>query len=104
MTRRRWAIAAIGVGLAVAIGAGGYFLGIKVMRNAGPKRQRVHQILSVAGDHFIYARNRDFDLPMANSLADLIKKCEPTSKAKYLEFTTFFDTKQMSARTSAIRD
>ncbi|HKF65436.1 MAG TPA: protein-methionine-sulfoxide reductase catalytic subunit MsrP, partial [Vicinamibacterales bacterium] len=36
-------------------------------------------------------------------LADLIKKCEPTSKAKYVEFTTFFDTKQMSARTSAIR-
>jgi sulfoxide reductase catalytic subunit YedY len=36
-------------------------------------------------------------------LANLIKKCEPTSKAKYVEFTTFFDTKQMSARTSAIR-
>jgi sulfoxide reductase catalytic subunit YedY len=34
-------------------------------------------------------------------LANLIKKCEPTSKAKYIEFTTFFDTKQMSARTSA---
>ena len=28
-------------------------------------------------------------------LADLIKKCEPTSKAKFVEFTTFFDTKQM---------
>src|SRR2546427_433432 len=36
-------------------------------------------------------------------LANLIKRCEPTSKAKYVEFTTFFDTKQMSARTSAIR-
>jgi len=36
-------------------------------------------------------------------LANLLKKCEPTSKAKYVEFTTFFDTKQMSARTSAIR-
>jgi sulfoxide reductase catalytic subunit YedY len=36
-------------------------------------------------------------------LADLIKKCEPTSKAKYVEFTTFFDPKQMAARTSAIR-
>ena len=36
-------------------------------------------------------------------LANLIKKLEPTSKAKYIEFTTFFDTKQMAGRTSAIR-
>jgi sulfoxide reductase catalytic subunit YedY len=28
-------------------------------------------------------------------LADLIKKCEPTSKAKYVEFTTLNDSKQM---------
>ena len=28
-------------------------------------------------------------------LADLIKKCEPTSKAKYVEFTTLYDPKQM---------
>src|SRR6266480_2351354 len=28
-------------------------------------------------------------------LADFIKKCEPTSKAKYVEFTTLYDTKQM---------
>ena len=28
-------------------------------------------------------------------LADLIKKCEPTSKAKFIEFTTAFDPKQM---------
>lgn len=54
--------------------AGGYFLGVKVMRTLGQNRQRVHEILSVAGDHFIYARNRAADLPMANSLADLIKK------------------------------
>lgn len=54
--------------------AGGYFLGIKVMRNLGNNQQRVHEILSVSGDHFIYARNRAFDLPMANNLADLIKK------------------------------
>lgn len=53
---------------------GGYFLGIKVMRNLGHGQQRVHEILSVSGDHFIYARNRAFDLPMANNLADLIKK------------------------------
>ncbi len=50
------------------------FLGVKVMRKLGDGRQRVHEILSVSGDHFIYARNRDFDLPMANSLADLIKQ------------------------------
>jgi len=54
--------------------AGGYFLGVKVMRDLGDKQQRVHQILSVAGDHFIYARNRAIDLPMANSLTDLIKR------------------------------
>jgi sulfoxide reductase catalytic subunit YedY len=28
-------------------------------------------------------------------LSDLIKKCEPTSKAKYVEFTTLYDPKQM---------
>jgi sulfoxide reductase catalytic subunit YedY len=28
-------------------------------------------------------------------LADFIKKCEPTSKAKYVEFTTIYDPKQM---------
>ena len=53
---------------------GNYFLGVKTVRNLGHNQQRVHQILSVAGDHFIYARNRAFDLPMANSMADLIKK------------------------------
>ena len=28
-------------------------------------------------------------------LADFIKKCEPTSKAKFIEFTTLYDPKQM---------
>jgi methionine sulfoxide reductase catalytic subunit len=28
-------------------------------------------------------------------LADFVKKCEPTSKAKYVEFTTLYDPKQM---------
>lgn len=60
--------------------AGGYYLGIKVMRNLGHNQQRVHEIFSVAGDHFIYARNRAFDLPMANNLADLIKKEKYTRK------------------------
>lgn len=53
---------------------GTYFLGVKTMRNLGKNQQRVHEVFSVAGDHFIYARNRAFDLPMANSMADLIKK------------------------------
>jgi sulfoxide reductase catalytic subunit YedY len=35
-------------------------------------------------------------------LADLIKKCEPTSKAKYIEFTTVFDSKQMPGLRSAV--
>lgn len=60
--------------------SGGYYLGIKVMRNQGHGQQRVHEIFSVSGDHFIYARNRAFDLPMANNLADLIKKEKYTRK------------------------
>jgi sulfoxide reductase catalytic subunit YedY len=28
-------------------------------------------------------------------LSDFIKRCEPTSKAKYIEFTTLYDSKQM---------
>jgi sulfoxide reductase catalytic subunit YedY len=31
------------------------------------------------------------------SLSEFIKKCEPTSKAKYVEFTTLYDLKQMPA-------
>src|SRR3954467_3616600 len=34
---------------------------------------------------------------------DFIKKCEPTSKAKFVEFTTIYDPKQMSGRSNAIR-
>ncbi len=54
--------------------SGNYFIGIQTMRNLGNNQQRVHEILSVSGDHFIYAHNRAFDLPMADSLAALIKK------------------------------
>jgi hypothetical protein len=53
--------------------AGGAFFGVKVMRRDGTGRQRVHQILAVAGDHFIYARNRAADLPLAGSMGDLIR-------------------------------
>src|SRR3954452_2335267 len=35
-------------------------------------------------------------------LADLIKKCEPTSKAKYVEFTTLNDSKQMPGLRSPV--
>lgn len=51
-----------------------YFLGVKILRTISSSQQRVHEILSVAGDHFIYARNRAADLPMASSMADLIQK------------------------------
>ena len=36
-------------------------------------------------------------------LANLIKKCEPTSKAKYVKFTTLYDPKQMPGRDSGLR-
>lgn len=39
------------------------FLGIEVTRD-----QRVHELLAVAGDHFVYARNRARDLPPGESL------------------------------------
>ncbi len=35
-------------------------------------------------------------------LADFIKKCEPTSKAKYVEFTTLYDPKQMPGTRSQV--
>ena len=35
-------------------------------------------------------------------LADLIKKCEPTSKAKFIEFTTAYDMKQMPGLRSPV--
>jgi len=35
-------------------------------------------------------------------LADFIKKCEPTSKAKFVEFTTLYDPKQMPGTRSRV--
>ncbi len=35
-------------------------------------------------------------------LSDLIKKCEPTAKAKYIEFTTLYDPKQMPGVRSTV--
>jgi len=37
-------------------------------------------------------------------LSDFIKKCEPTSKAKYIEFTTLNDGKQMPGLRSSVLD
>ena len=34
-------------------------------------------------------------------LADFIKKCEPTSKAKFVEFTTLYDPRQMPGAAAA---
>jgi hypothetical protein len=44
----------------------GKFLTVRVMR-AG----RLDRMLVVAGDHFLYARNREGDLPAARSLTEL---------------------------------
>ena len=35
-------------------------------------------------------------------LSDFIKKCEPTSKAKYIEFTTLYDPKQLPGLSSPV--
>jgi len=60
----------------------GKFLGVKILRG-----QRADRILSVAGDHFVFARNRAKDLPPADSLADLVAKTRPTRETllEYLD-------------------
>ena len=60
----------------LASGDGCYF-GARVVKRR-PGGDRVWEILSVNGDHFIYARNRLENLPMASSLADLIKSTHAT--------------------------
>lgn len=62
----------------------GRFLGVKVLRRDSGT-ERVDRILSVTGDHFIFARNRTKDLPMADSLASLIAKTH-ASRATILEY------------------
>jgi hypothetical protein len=61
------------------------FFGVKVLRRRPEGTTRVHEILSVAGDHFIYARNRPVDLPMAPSLAELIESTD-AGRDKVLEY------------------
>jgi hypothetical protein len=57
---------------------GGSFFGVKVLRRLPDQTTRIHQILSVAGDHFIYARNRAHDLPMASSMKALVEQERPS--------------------------
>ena len=64
---------------------GGNVFGVKVLRRQLDGGMRVFQILSVTGDHFIYARNRARDLPMASSLADLIASTHAT-REQILEY------------------
>ena len=63
----------------------GKCFGVRVFQRRPGGTARIHQILSVTGDHFIYARNRSVDLPMANSLADLIKSTHAT-REQILEY------------------
>ncbi len=63
----------------------GWYFGVKVLRKLPDGTTRIHEILSVNGDDFIYARNRPKDLPMANSMADLIRKTN-ASRDQILEY------------------
>jgi hypothetical protein len=51
----------------------GRFLAVRVSRGG-----RVEHLLSVAGDHFVYARARATPLPAADSIADAITKSHAT--------------------------
>jgi hypothetical protein len=57
---------------------GGHFFGFRVTQARSDGRRRTEAILSVAGDHFIYARNRKVDLPQADSLQALIEATKPS--------------------------
>src|SRR6185295_7932554 len=48
------------------------FLAIETRRN-----RRLERFLVVAGDHFVYARNRKSDLPRAESLRKLFEQTTP---------------------------
>src|SRR5213080_4480616 len=56
--------------------------------NLAPQEERIYRHRCVEGWSMV--------IPWAGfPLANLIKRCEPTSKAKYIEFTTLYDPKQM---------
>ena len=56
----------------------GYYFGARVLRRQPGGTNRIWEIFSVNGDHFIYARNRAVDLPMASSLTALIESEKPS--------------------------
>ena len=60
-------------------GGDGNCLGLKITR-AG----RVERMLTVVGDHFVYARNRTRDLPDAQSLTELVATTHAT-RAQIIE-------------------
>ena len=62
---------------------GGRYLVIRTMRSG-----RLSQSLVVVGDQFVYARNREKDLPVAASLDTLISSTHPT-RATIVEFLNF---------------
>jgi hypothetical protein len=62
----------------------GKYLGIKVTTSAAGI-ERADRILTVAGDHFVFARNRPKDLPPAKSFADLIAKTQ-ANRATIIEY------------------
>jgi hypothetical protein len=63
------------------LGSGdGKFLTVRVMR-AG----RLDRMLVVAGDHFLYARNRASDLPAARSLTELAAQASREQLLAYLD-------------------
>jgi len=62
----------------------GKYLGIKVATFSAGK-ERADRILTVAGDHFVFARNRPKDLPPAKSFADLVTK-NHTNRATLIEY------------------
>jgi hypothetical protein len=55
----------------------GRFLGVKITKHDG-KSERVDRVLSLAGDHFVFARNRPKALPPAPSLEELVEKSHAT--------------------------
>ncbi len=64
-----------------SLGSGdGKFLVVRVMRGA-----RLDRMLVVAGDHFIYARNRKRDLPAAESLKALIAQASRDQVLEYVD-------------------
>ncbi len=62
----------------------GKFLGVKVTTFASGV-ERTDRILTVAGDHFVFARNRSKDLPPAKSFSDLIAKTH-ANRATIIEY------------------